>query len=44
MPGKKMRSIKNVAQYEKLRKLGFDKESAARITNSDNQRKRKKKK
>ena len=34
MPGKKMASIKNKEQYEKLRKKGMSKEKAARIANA----------
>ena len=41
MPGKQ---VKNWKQYEKLRKKGMTKESAARITNAASKKKRKKKK
>lgn len=34
MPGKKMRSIQNIPMYEALKKRGFSKESAARISNA----------
>lgn len=34
MPGKKSRSLQNVDQYEALRRKGFSKESAARISNA----------
>jgi hypothetical protein len=47
MPGKKMKSIKNPKQYEKLKSLGYSKSSAAAISNSShkkgNKRKGKKK-
>ena len=38
MPGKKMGSIKNKKQYEKLRKKGMSKEKAARIANAPSDR------
>lgn len=48
MPGKKMKSIKNPKQYEKLKSLGYSKSSAAAISNSSYSKghkgKRKKKK
>lgn len=34
MPDKDMRSIKNVKQYEALRREGYSKEEAARISNA----------
>lgn len=34
MPGKKYASIKKPKQYEALRREGYSKESAARISNS----------
>ncbi len=34
MPGRKMASIKNERQYERLREKGMSKEKAARIANS----------
>ncbi len=34
MPGKKYASIQNPRQYEALKKQGFPKESAARISNA----------
>jgi hypothetical protein len=34
MPGKRMASIRNKDQYEKLRKKGMSKEKAARIANA----------
>lgn len=34
MPGKRMASIKNKEQYEKLRRKGMSKEKAARIANA----------
>jgi len=34
MPGKKMASIKNERQYERLREKGMSKQKAARIANS----------
>jgi hypothetical protein len=34
MPGKKMRSVKRPAVYERLRKLGFSKSAAAAISNA----------
>ena len=40
MPGK---SVKNWPQYEALRKKGFSKSSAARITNASVKKRRKKK-
>jgi len=40
MPGKQ---VKNWKQYEALRREGFSKQSAARITNSEAKKKRKKK-
>lgn len=42
MPGKKYRSIKRPKQYEGLRKRGFSKESAARISNAQAKKKRRK--
>jgi hypothetical protein len=44
MPAKKMRSIKNVDQYEALRKKGLSKESAARISNASAAKKKRKSK
>lgn len=41
MPGKKMRSIKRPAQYEALRKEGFSKTSAAKISNAQAKKKKK---
>jgi hypothetical protein len=41
MPGKQ---VKNWSKYHALRKQGKSKESAARITNAQSKRKRKKKK
>lgn len=35
MPGKSMPHIKNEEQYEALRDKGYNKETAARIANSD---------
>ncbi len=43
MPGKKMASIKNPRQYEALKKEGYDKTSAARITNASAAKSRKSK-
>lgn len=43
MPGKKYRSIKAPKTYEALRKQGYSKESAARISNAQKKRKRKRK-
>lgn len=40
MPGKQ---VKNWDQYHALREKGMSKERAARITNSDNKKKRKRK-
>ncbi len=34
MPGKKYASIQNPKQYEALRRSGYSKESAARISNA----------
>ena len=34
MPGKKDRSLQNPKQYEALKKRGFSKQSAARISNA----------
>ena len=34
MPGKKSASLQNPKQYEALRKEGYSKESAARISNA----------
>ena len=34
MPGKKSQSLQNPKQYEALRKEGYSKESAARISNA----------
>ncbi len=34
MPGKKYASIKNPKQYEDLKQRGFNKQSAARISNA----------
>lgn len=42
MPGKKYASIKKPDEYEALRKKGLSKESAARISNSDAKRPKKK--
>lgn len=42
MPGKKMASIKNKKQYEKLRKKGMSKEKAARIANAPSEQTSKK--
>lgn len=46
MPGRKMRSIKGgkkgKRQYEGLRKHGFSKSSAAKITNANARRRKKK--
>jgi hypothetical protein len=42
MPGKKMRGIKNPALYEKLRGRGVPKERAARISNSQAAKSKKK--
>lgn len=41
MPAKKMRSVKNPKQYERLRKKGFSKKSAAKITNSKSSKRKK---
>lgn len=41
MPGKKMRSIKRPKQYEALRRKGFSKTSAAKITNASAGKRRK---
>lgn len=41
MPGKKMRPIKNVKQYEKLRSKGMSKTKAAKITNAQSGKRRK---
>jgi len=38
MPGKKYASIKNPDQYEALRREGYSKQSAARISNSQAKR------
>lgn len=38
MPGKDMRSIKNVKQYEALRDKGMSKEKAAKITNASSRK------
>lgn len=43
MPGKKMRSIKRPAMYEKLKRHGMSKEKAARISNAASKSSRKKK-
>jgi hypothetical protein len=40
MPGKKYASLQNPDMYEELRKKGFSKTSAAKISNSKSQRKR----
>jgi hypothetical protein len=42
VPGKKYRSIKRPRQYEGLRRKGFSKRSAARISNAAAKRARKK--
>jgi hypothetical protein len=42
VPAKKMRSIKNPAMYEDLRQKGMSKESAARITNAQAKKTKKK--
>ena len=42
MPGKKMRSIKKPKVYEALRKEGMSKEKAARISNAQAKRGKKK--
>jgi len=34
MPGKKMNSIKNVPMYEALKRKGYAKQNAARISNA----------
>jgi hypothetical protein len=39
MPAKKMKSIKNDAQYEALRKKGLSKQRAAKITNASAKKK-----
>lgn len=41
MPGKKYASIKNPRQYEALRKEGYSKTSAAKISNSQSSSKSK---
>jgi hypothetical protein len=40
MPGKKMRSIKRPKVYEALKRKGFSKRSAARISNAMKRRRR----
>lgn len=40
MPGKKYRSIKRPRVYEALRRKGYSKQSAARISNSMSKRKK----
>lgn len=42
MPGKKYRSIKKPKMYEGLRRHGFSKERAARISNAAAKKKRRK--
>ena len=42
MPGKKYKSLKKPGEYEALRKKGYSKQSAARISNADAKKKRKK--
>ena len=44
MPGKKYRSIKKPAEYEALRREGLSKQSAARISNADAKRSKRRKK
>lgn len=41
MPGKKMRSIKRPAVYEALKRKGYSKTKAAKISNAMSKRKRK---
>jgi hypothetical protein len=41
MPGKKYRSIKKPKMYEGLRKKGFSKSSAAKISNAKSKKKKK---
>jgi hypothetical protein len=43
MPGKKMRSIKRPAVYEALKRKGFSKRSAAKISNAQAKKSRRKK-
>lgn len=42
MPGKKYRSLKNPKTYEALREKGMSKERAAKISNAQKKKKRKK--
>jgi hypothetical protein len=42
MPGKKMRSIKKPDEYEALKRKGMSKRSAARISNADARKKKRK--
>jgi hypothetical protein len=44
MPGAKYRSIKRPRQYEALRRKGYSKESAARISNAAAKKRRRKRK
>lgn len=43
MPGKKYRSLKKPRMYEGLKKEGFSKESAAKISNAAAKKRKKKK-
>lgn len=40
MPGKRYRSLKRPAAYEALRRKGYSKQSAARISNAQKRKKR----
>lgn len=40
MPGRKYRSLKRPSLYEKLRRRGYSKQSAARISNAKRRRRR----
>lgn len=42
MPGKKMRSIKRPAVYEALKRKGYSKTKAAKISNARGKRRRRK--
>lgn len=42
MPGAKYRSLKDPSLYERLRGRGYDKESAARISNSQAKKRKRK--
>jgi hypothetical protein len=44
MPGSKYRSIKNPKQYRALKRKGFSKRSAAKITNASSRKRRRRRK